>query len=149
MRCKLQEILKALGYLTTETTDIKLGSLELAFGSKLRRGSIWRKSRNASLQHSYFSFYVFNIHCFILTSILSLVIHIFILLALMFIRFSNICENKWDLFSQNEWQVARELLEIWLTEHFKRMIENKGISQGNNCFWTPNKTATLACYISF
>ena len=30
-------------------------------------------------------------------------------------RFASI----WDLFSQNERQVARDLKEIWLTEHFK------------------------------
>ena len=40
LHCNLQEILKALGYSTTETTDAKLGSLELAFGSKLTRVSI-------------------------------------------------------------------------------------------------------------
>ena len=32
---------------------------------------------------------------------------------------------------------------------FQKSTENKGISQGNNGFWTPNKTATLAYYISF
>ena len=32
---------------------------------------------------------------------------------------------------------------------FKKSIENKGISQGNNGFWSPNKAETQAYYISF
>ena len=55
----------------------------------------------------------------------------------------------WDLFSQNEWQVDREVKEIWLIEHFKKSIENKGISQGNNRFLEPNKAATMTYNISF
>ena len=55
--------------------------------------------------------------------------------------------NHWDLFSQNERQVARELKEIWLTKHLNNQ-ENKGISQGNG-FWTPNKAATMTYSVSF
>ena len=34
-------------------------------------------------------------------------------------------EYKWDLFSQNERQVARELNKIWLIEHFKNQLKTK------------------------
>ena len=44
---------------------------------------------------------------------------------------------------------VKELKEKWLIEHFKKSIENQKISQGNNGFWTLNKAATLAYYISF
>ena len=32
---------------------------------------------------------------------------------------------------------------------FQKSVENKGNSQGNNRFWTPNKAATITCNISF
>ena len=61
----------------------------------------------------------------------------------------NTLLNIWDLFSQNERQVARELKEIWFIDHFKKSIENKGILQGKNSSLTPNKAATMTCNISF
>ena len=42
-----------------------------------------------------------------------------------------------------------ELKEIWLIEHFEKSMENKGISQGSNGCWTPNKAATLTYNIAF
>ena len=58
------------------------------------------------------------------------------------------------------WTHMRPVLTKWATSHqgtkgdifhwiFQKSIENKGISKGNNGFWTTNKPATLVYNISF
>ena len=46
---------------------------------------------------------------------------------------------KWELFSQNERQVARELKEIWLIEHFKNQEKRKEFLKEIMGFWTQNR----------
>ena len=41
---------------------------------------------------------------------------------------------------------TKENMAHWTSQ---KSIEDKGISQGNYRFWTPNEAATLTCYISF
>ena len=54
----------------------------------------------------------------------------------------------WDLFSQNERQVARKLKEIQLFEHFKSQDKTKEFLKKIINFG-PQMAATLAYYISF
>ena len=43
-----------------------------------------------------------------------------------------------------KWATSRQGIKgVMAHWTFQKSIENKGISQGNNGFWTPNKEATL------